>query len=163
MILYHGTNVEIEKISLDKCRPYKDFGKGFYLTEIGEQAEKMATRTVKLFGGKPIVNIYEATDALYDNDNLKILRFEKISNEWARFVMENRSKTEQLKNQNYDIVTGPVADDDIATSFRLFQDGDITDIELVRRLTFAKPNHQVVFLTSKSLSFLKKKGVYYVE
>ena len=36
MILYHGTNCSIDKIDLDKCRPYKDFGKGFYLTTIRE-------------------------------------------------------------------------------------------------------------------------------
>ena len=37
MILFHGSNIEIDKIDLNKCRPYKDFGKGFYLTEIPEQ------------------------------------------------------------------------------------------------------------------------------
>lgn len=29
MILYHGSNMAIDTIDLDKCRPYKDFGKGF--------------------------------------------------------------------------------------------------------------------------------------
>lgn len=42
MRLYHGSNMMIEKIDLSKCKPYKDFGRGFYLTEIKEQAEKMA-------------------------------------------------------------------------------------------------------------------------
>ncbi|MGN1144096.1 MAG: DUF3990 domain-containing protein, partial [Anaerovoracaceae bacterium] len=32
MILYHGTNLDITSISLNMCRPYKDFGKGFYVT-----------------------------------------------------------------------------------------------------------------------------------
>lgn len=49
MILYHGTNCSIDKIDLDKCRPYKDFGKGFYLTTIREQAEKMAHRVAYLW------------------------------------------------------------------------------------------------------------------
>lgn len=44
MRLYHGSNIEISNIDLNKCRPYKDFGKGFYLTEIRDQAEKMASR-----------------------------------------------------------------------------------------------------------------------
>jgi len=38
MILYHGSNVEIGTIDLGRCRPYKDFGKGFYTSPILEQA-----------------------------------------------------------------------------------------------------------------------------
>jgi hypothetical protein len=42
MILYHGSNVAIEEIDLSLCKPYKDFGKGFYLTDIRSQADDMA-------------------------------------------------------------------------------------------------------------------------
>ena len=59
MILYHGSNVAIENIDLAKCRPYKDFGKGFYLTDIPRQAERMAARTAKIFGGEPILTSFE--------------------------------------------------------------------------------------------------------
>ncbi len=48
MILYHGSNVAIQEIDLDRCRPYKDFGKGFYLTDIKDQAQRMAARAVKM-------------------------------------------------------------------------------------------------------------------
>ena len=34
MILYHGTNVDFDKIDIEKSNPYKDFGKGFYLTNL---------------------------------------------------------------------------------------------------------------------------------
>ena len=40
MKLYHGSNTEINSIELSKCRPYKDFGRGFYLTTLPEQAQK---------------------------------------------------------------------------------------------------------------------------
>ena len=43
MKLYHGSNLAIDEIDLSKCKPYKDFGQGFYLTEIKEQAEQMGT------------------------------------------------------------------------------------------------------------------------
>ena len=42
MILYHGTNLDIDRIDLEKCAPYKDFGKGFYTTTIFKQAKAMA-------------------------------------------------------------------------------------------------------------------------
>ena len=47
MILYHGTYTQFDSIDLDKCRPFKDFGKGFYLTDIRQQAEEMAIRRTK--------------------------------------------------------------------------------------------------------------------
>ena len=62
MRLYHGSNIVIDSINLAMCRPYKDFGQGFYLTDLEEQAEKMATRVSKIYGGFPVVNIYEIDD-----------------------------------------------------------------------------------------------------
>lgn len=53
MILYHGTNIDIQLIDLVLCRPYKDFGKGFYTTDILEQAQKMAKRVATIYGGNP--------------------------------------------------------------------------------------------------------------
>lgn len=44
MKLYHGTNQDIEAIDLSLCMPNKDFGRGFYLTDIRKQAEYMAIR-----------------------------------------------------------------------------------------------------------------------
>ena len=60
MILYHGSNLEIDVIDLNKCRPNKDFGKGFYLTDIPEQAMRMARRVSLIYGGNPIVTCFEA-------------------------------------------------------------------------------------------------------
>ena len=52
MILYHGSNVEIESIDLSRSSVGKDFGCGFYLTASREQAERMGQRKAKLYGGK---------------------------------------------------------------------------------------------------------------
>ena len=49
MKLYHGSNIAIEHIDFARCKPYKDFGQGFYLTEIEEQAVQMARRTCLLY------------------------------------------------------------------------------------------------------------------
>ena len=58
MILYHGSNVKIENIDLKKCRQYKDFGQGFYCTTIEKQAEFMAERVVKRYGGEKRMLMY---------------------------------------------------------------------------------------------------------
>lgn len=47
MILYHGTNIDIQSIDLEQCMPYKDFGRGFYLTDLEQQAKDMALRKAK--------------------------------------------------------------------------------------------------------------------
>lgn len=49
MILYHGTYQQFDSIDLEKCRPFKDFGRGFYLTDLEDQAMKMAVKKSKIF------------------------------------------------------------------------------------------------------------------
>lgn len=60
----HTLDFETIIEDLAMCRPYKDFGKGFYLTDIKEQAEKMAVRLSKIYGGSPVVNTFIEIDHL---------------------------------------------------------------------------------------------------
>ena len=62
MKLYHGSNTRINSINLAMCRPYKDFGTGFYLTDRKEQAERMAVRVSRIYGGTPVLNVFEIQD-----------------------------------------------------------------------------------------------------
>ena len=164
MILYHGSNVDIQNISLSACRPYKDFGKGFYLTDILEQAEGMAERVARIYGGKPVVNVFEIDDSFITLKNLKIKDFGKeTSEEWARFVMNNRNKdftdySDPLSNldSKYDIVIGPVADDNMALLFRQFED-EVIDFEtLLRGMIYKKTSSQYSFHTPVAISLLRK-------
>ena len=93
-VLYHGSYCEVKEPDLAKCAKRKDFGQGFYLTDIEEQAKKMAIRVAKIYGKKPIVNVYEIADNFKDLDNLKIKNFgTETTEEWAKFVMNNRSRS----------------------------------------------------------------------
>lgn len=68
MILYHGSNQEIDKIDLNQSRPHKDFGQGFYLTEDASQAMRMAEQKVLQLGGIPVVHAYAFDEShLYSN------------------------------------------------------------------------------------------------
>lgn len=69
MRLYHGTNVDFDLIDIEKSNPYKDFGKGFYLTDIKEQAERMALRKVKFFGGVPVIQVYDFDETALQMDD----------------------------------------------------------------------------------------------
>lgn len=155
MKLYHGSNQPIRDISLDKCRPYKDFGKGFYLTDIREQAEKMAVRTSRIYGGSPTVSTFILDLETRDNSALKIKTFSAPDAEWARFILANRDSSKTGPVHDYDIVIGPVADDTIARLLRLFTDNLIDEEQLLREITFAKITSQYCFLTEEAIKLLK--------
>lgn len=150
MRLYHGSNVVIESINLAMCRPYKDFGKGFYLTDIEEQAKQMAKRVARIYGGSPIVNSFEIQDDFRKLSNIKIKDFGiQTTEEWAKFVMNNRNRTFTdeantlcNKDNKYDIVIGPVADDNMALLFRQYEN-EIIDFEtLLKGMIYKKTSSQ---------------------
>lgn len=155
MILYHGSNCEIEKIDLSKCKPYKDFGQSFYLTTILTQAREMAKKVADRFGGTPVVNVFEFEECKASILNTK--KFDKPNREWAEFVMANRSRSQIHPADEFDLIIGPVANDDIATLFRTFELQVITIDELVRGLQSRRLNNQFAFRTERAISLLQKK------
>lgn len=87
MILYHGTNLDIERIDLSKCKPYKDFGQGFYLTELKEQAVRMAQNVTAIYGGSPIINVYEFDENLLLGSELRVRKFPAVPTvEWRSLL-----------------------------------------------------------------------------
>ena len=150
MKLYHGSNIIIEQIELSKCKPYKDFGQGFYLTEIKEQAEQMARRTSAIYGGEAVVTEFEFNETALKT--LSVKTFEEPNEEWALFVMANRSRKNVQPTHSFDIVIGPVADDTIATLFRNFDDGIIDLQMLVNGLKYKKVSSQYLFHSEKPLN-----------
>ena len=156
MILYHGSNVPIDKIDLAKCRPYKDFGKGFYLTDIRHQAERMAARTAKMFHGEPTLTSFEFDLESTVAQGLKIKIFESPNEEWTRFVMANRDIDVAQPCHDYDIVIGPVADDTIARLLRMFTENFISEQQLVKDLTYSHVTSQYFFHTEAAIKMLKK-------
>lgn len=165
MKLYHGSNIVIDSINLAMCRPYKDFGKGFYLTDIEEQAEKMAIRVSRIYGGSPIVNVFEIQDNFKEIPNINIKDFGlQTTEEWAKFVMNNRDRAfsdiESVlcnKDNKYDIVIGPVADDNMALLFRQYEN-EVIDFEtLLKGMIYKKTSSQYSFHTEKSIKLLSRK------
>ena len=76
MILYHGSFLEITKPDLVHSRPNVDFGRGFYVTPLYEQAAKWCGK-FKRRGKDGIISRYE-----YDESReaeLKTLKFDSYS------------------------------------------------------------------------------------
>lgn len=77
MRLYHGTNVDFDVIDITKSQKFKDFGQGFYLTDIYTQAEELAKKKARLFGGSPVVQVYEFDEVCLNTSRLKVCLFKE--------------------------------------------------------------------------------------
>lgn len=155
MKLYHGSNVMIDMVDFARCHPFKDFGCGFYLTDNISHARHMAFRRCMRIGGDECVTEFEFD---YDKakQNLKVKVFDKPSEEWAEFVMMNRNEAIKHPAHDYDIVIGPIADDSVVMSFRLYQDGYISISELVKRLEYKELSTQYFFHNAEAISYLNR-------
>lgn len=139
MILYHGSNIAITVPDLSKSKPYKDFGKGFYLSDDLHQAERMAElRTLLIGTGSPIVSKFEFDESLLQSGELKVKTFLNYSEEWAEFVLMNRDIEVNQPAHDYDIVYGPIADDGVTFQLRRYKSGAITLAELVKELHYSQ-------------------------
>ncbi len=157
MKLYHGTNSDFEKIDIGKSKRHKDFGCGFYLTDIHDQALAWAQKRAMLFGGTPIVQEYEFDESFLDSPSIKSLIFHAPNVEWARFVYNNRSKNTPDFKHGYDIVVGPIADDGVAYLLGRYEEGTYSIEELAKELEFKKLNRQYFFGSEKAIKLLKRK------
>ncbi|HCC87472.1 MAG TPA: hypothetical protein DEQ17_04435 [Prevotella sp.] len=156
MRLFHGTNVDFDKIDISKSNPWKDFGKGFYLTDIYEQALKMGKKKALIFGGEPIVQEYEFDEGHLHDGSLNILSFSKPDKEWAKFIFMNRNRRFHEKRHKYDIVYGPIANDGVAYLLGRYDEGSLNLDELARMLKFKHLNNQYYFGTEKAISLLRR-------
>lgn len=154
MILYHGSNIEIVEVDLEKSKPNKDFGKGFYLSKEESQALEMANFKSMQLGGQPRVSKFEFDETVLTDKSLNIKIFDNYSSEWLDFVLANRKG---LDVEQYDIVYGPIANDNVGLQIRKFNSGNIDKTELLNRLKYLKGiTFQYYFGTKKALEHLKK-------
>ena len=155
--LYHGSNVDIETIDLDRCHPDKDFGKGYYLTDIRNQAETMALRRTRIAGeGTPTLTAYEFDERLLGDTDLKVKIFDAPCEEWALFVLANREASITGYTHDYDIVVGPIADDGVAFQLDRYTRHMISLATLVEELTYRRLNRQYFFGTQRAIQTLKR-------
>ncbi len=163
MIVYHGGIDCIELPNITFGRKNVDFGQGFYITNIYSQALRWAKRKAtfeKMKGNDsiPIVNKY----SLNLSSGLNILEFEEYNRSWLKYVVWNRTGKYFDIKDDYDIVIGPVADDDIINQVDQFiyllennkVDNNVYTFYL-ELFSFAKKSNQICIKTEQGLSSLK--------
>lgn len=146
MVVYHGSTVEVKVPAIIKGKFKKDFGYGFYCTEMEKQAIRWATR----HNGEGIVNRYEYLRPL----GLKVKVFKQMTEEWLDFIIQCR----RGKEHNYDIVEGPMADDEIFNYINDYMNGVISREAFWALAKFKYPTHQVCFCSNDSLKYIRYQG-----
>lgn len=156
MILYHGSNVTVSEPRLVEQNRYLDFGYGFYTTTNKTQAIGFADKVTKRRkSGERTVSIYEIDEGKAFAE-CSILKFESANEAWLDFVSENRSGN--YSGEAYDFIYGPVANDDVYTTFTLYTAGVLTKEQTLEALKVKKLYNQLVLTSEKALSYLKFIG-----
>jgi len=149
LTLYHGSNEVFEIVSLEKSRNRRDFGRGFYTTTIREQAEQWAASLYKRYSGDgKELYVFE-----FENDpDLKTKTYEGLTLEWLDMVKENRIRGGL--QHDFDIVRGPVANDNTMPTIALYVDGTLNAEATLAQLAYLKANDQVSFHTERAVQAL---------
>jgi hypothetical protein len=161
MLIYHGSNMIVENPKIFDEYRQMDFGGGFYCTASKEQAIDFTDLVYKRnkkgnseYNKPKIVSIYEIDleKAMNELNSKKFVKGE----EWFDFVDENRGN--RYVGEKYDIIVGPVANDNTYTTFTAYRAKALTKAQAIEQLMPMKLADQVLFTTQKALSYLTYKG-----
>ena len=151
MILYHGSDVVVKDPKIIKTEKGKDFGCAFYLTEIKEQAERMAKRRQRMNkSNSAIVSVFEFNENAVNNFKYRL--FKNPDLEWLDMIIECR--TNPNFKHGFDIVEGKIADDSVGETILFVIDGVMKKEDAIERLKFQKINSQIAFCSEESLKCL---------
>ena len=156
MKLYHRTNIDFDHIDINKAKPNKDFGRGFYLSADYEQAKNMADIKVEqMETGMPLVQEYSINEI--EMKSLKCMTFDDYTEEWAKFILLNRNNPSAVPAHDYDIVIGPIADDRVGVQLWKYESQLIDLPTLIKRLKYMKGiTFQYFFGTERAIKLLKR-------
>ncbi len=143
IIVYHGSTEIIKNPNCKFGRKNLDFGQGFYITNIREQAIKWAQNISKIRNKPAILNIYRLNrDAVLKGFKCKL--FEAYDIQWLEFIIANRSG-EDMANK-FDYVEGGVANDRVVDTINLYIAGLMELSTALRELSKHQPNNQICIL-----------------
>lgn len=144
MIVYHTSAAPIEHPDTKHSRDGLDFGKGFYVTKLKEQALRYAERFFR-FNQKAFLSSFEYTPS----SEMRTKTFDSYNDEWLDFIIACR-RGENVYQQ-YDIVVGGVANDKVIRTIDLYVAGMITREAALERLVYEKPTHQICFISQEAI------------
>lgn len=147
--LYHGSYIAIQSPLVGLGRKKVDFGQGFYLTSLSDQARAWAVIIAERKGRntKPIVSTYSLDYAAVKNNGFRVKIFESYNLEWLEYVIDCRRGGHM--QELYDIVEGGVANDNVIDTVEDYENGIITAEQALGQLRYKKINHQICILNQE--------------
>lgn len=153
--VYHGgTELVYSPICL-LGRENLDFGRGFYVTDIKEQAYRWAIATAQRRNAEAIVNIYQLDrEQILAEGRCKV--FKAYDTEWLEFIVASRRGLNPASG--YDYIEGGVADDRVIDTVNLYMSDLMSSDVALKRLAQHQPNNQICLLnqsfTDKYLTYV---------
>ncbi len=147
--LYHGSYIAVPSPLVGLGRKKVDFGQGFYLTNLPEQAKAWAETIAERKGRstQPVVSTYTLNYTAVKNEGFNVKIFESYNLEWLEYVLDCRRGGEmQLL---YDLVEGGVPNDNVIDTIEDYENGIITAEQALGQLRYKKVNHQICILNQK--------------
>jgi hypothetical protein len=164
MKVYHGGYTRITEIDLSKGRSKLDFGQGFYVTSIRSQAEIWSARIGGIHKTGGVVSEFEFYENAFEHFDLKVLRFPGYTEEWLDFIILNRDPKTPVPAHDYDIVGGPIANDDVNDRINDYLAGVVSKPDFLKELIHHKPTHQICLCTVRSLQMIEPLDEkYYID
>lgn len=145
MRLFHGSNMIVDAPKTNVGRENLDFGYGFYVTKLEEQASKWALAVAERKGpnSPAILNEYEF-DYETAISQFRVLHFDAYDLDWLEYVVACRRGEPAWKD--YDWVEGGVANDNVIDTVEDYENGRMTAEQALDQLRFKKPNHQICII-----------------
>lgn len=143
LTVYHGSTIQVSSPIVKAGRENLDFGQGFYVTNIKEQAERWALRIGRQQQEVPLLNIY-SLDIEQIKQNFRYLKFEEYNEQWLNFIIKSRKGEKPW--EEYDIVEGGVANDRVIDTVEAYMNGMMTTEMALGQLSQHQPNNQLCLL-----------------
>lgn len=145
MLVYHSSDQCFTMPDVDHSRNALDFGKGFYVTRLKEQAIKYANRFLKM-GSDAYIHFFEYSPT----PDMKIKIFDSYDEEWLNFVCSCRKGNDCYKQ--FDIVEGGVANDKVFRTVDLYMAGIYNKEQALQNLAYEMPNNQLCFISQNAIN-----------
>ena len=147
--LFHGSHIAVPSPLVGLGRTKVDFGQGFYLTNLYEQAKAWAETIAERKGRntQPVVSSYTLDYTSVKNENFRVKVFDSYNIEWLEYVIDCRRGGEMQKQ--YDLVEGGVANDNVIDTVEDYENGIITAEQALGQLRYKKVNHQICILNQE--------------
>lgn len=161
--LYHGSYIQVETPLVKLGRKKVDFGQGFYLTKLRQQASSWAKTIAERKGRNniPTLSIYSFDYDAVKSKNYRIKIFDSYNLEWLDYVVDCRKGGK--KQDMYDIVEGGVANDNVIDTVEDYENNIITAEQALGQLKYKAVNHQICILSQdivdNYLSFISSEQI----